>query len=60
MHIKGVKQCTEMCGTNMTQGGAWLQSDKFGWVGPNSLMDRHGCWSKAEDGGDFSDDDIGA
>lgn len=27
-----------------TQGGAWLQSRNFGWVGLDSLMDRHGCW----------------
>ena len=29
-----------------TQGGAWLQSDNFGWVGLDCLTDRRGCRSK--------------
>ena len=29
MHTQGVKQCTEMCRADTTQGGAWLQSDNF-------------------------------
>ena len=46
--------------TVATQGGAWLQSDIF-WLGRTGLSDGL-TWMlvKAEDGGDFSDDDIGA
>lgn len=59
MHTWGVKQCTELCWADMMQGGAWLQSDKFGWVGLDSLTDQRKSVG-IEDGGDFSDDDIGA
>ena len=34
----------------MVQGGAWLQSDMFGWVGQDSLTDRHKSVG-TEDGG---------
>ena len=42
-----------------TQGGAWLQSDNFR-LGRTGLSDGL-TWMlvKVEDGGDFSDDDIG-
>lgn len=36
-----------------------MQSDKFGWVGLDSLTDQRKSVG-IEDGGDFSDDDIGA
>ena len=36
-----------------------LQSDKFGWVGLGSLMDRRESVG-TEDGGGIGDDDIGA
>ena len=43
----------------MVQGGAWLQSKNFGWVGLDSLTDRHKSVG-TEDGGGIDDDDIGA
>ena len=36
----------QKCEADTTRGEAWLQSDNFGWVGLDSLMDQHGCWSK--------------
>ena len=59
MQTHGVKQCTDKCGAVTTQGGAWLQSDNFGWVGLDSLMDRRKSVG-TEDGGGIGDDDIGA
>ena len=52
------KTCTDVR-TDMTQGGAWLQPDKFGWVGLDSLTDRRKSVG-TEDGGGISGDDIGA
>ena len=41
------------------QGGAWLQSGYFGWVGLDCLTDRRKSVG-TEDGGGIGDNDIGA
>jgi len=58
MQTHGVRQCTEMCGADTMQGEAWLQSG-HARLGRTGLSDGL-TWMlvKAEDGGDFSDNDI--
>ena len=47
------------CWADTAQGGAWLQSDTFGWVGLDSLTDRR-MVGRTEEDGEIGDGDIGA